>query len=727
MKKKNSIETVHRFITRAGIVCWLILFSSWVPIYAQEPGETEGPAAIAPAGQLSLTFEQLGYDTKDLNRDRDTRYYSLYLPGNFEILPAGNYLDLITYHLPAVPDKASVLKVFVNGQLLSSQSLTESNTLSNTVRIALPQDLLLIGYNSIKAVLDTSASCEDQGAIVDVFIHNASSITLGYQQNPYPTDLAFYPWPFFETSLLEIPTVLVLPDSPTAADLSAAATVAAGLGRMSGGAIRLTTTLAGELDPDIRETHHMIVLGTPASNSLLANLELPFAVNGSNLEPGQGVWQEIVSPWNEYRLILIISGRDDEGVSKASQALNRRAHFLSVQGSLALIDELRLAPDETETSRPPNMTLASLGYDDEIVLGAKPQDFTYDFFLPLGWQLEESPSLVLKFAHAQILAPLDSIIDVALNGVPVGSALLDDSNAQNGELTIDLSAHRLMPGRNQLRVGVEMNFPGSTNLEKCKLLADDRAWTVISSESEIFLSYYDIDPSPDLRNFPRPFSRNEGVGQTLLVLPDQPQPAMFDALIRLAIRLGSPTSTEFLSVHVAFASEIDRETWQDYHLVVLGRPTENTLLGQFNTLLPHPFKADSDLLEALVIDSVAFEPDPSRDAGLLQLAESPWNADYSLLAITGTTDQGVLLALNALLEQSEQLQGNLAVIEIPARAETDEPAQAQIYTTDTRPPASKEITPGSPDDATGEPATETLPDGQTISADTLLLADRWWK
>ena len=686
-------------------------------VQAQTPGQG---IVVPPAGRLDLTLSQLGYNTKRLSRNNPRCYYGVNLPGNFQVSPTGNYLDLITSHFPEIPDKPSVLEVEVNGRLLSTFTLTETNALSNTVRLNLPEGLLHAGSNSIRIDLDTSATCEDPGAIVNVQIDENSTLSFGYQQTPYLTDLSLYPFPFTEKSLLIIPVTIVLPDDPTSDDLSAAATVAAGLGRMSGGAIDLTAVWASDLDPDIRSNNHLIAIGKPDDNALFDELELPLFIDSTTIEPGQGVLEEIVSPWNEFRLVLIVSGLDDEGVSKASRALNREAHFLGMRGPVTIVTQLRPPPSESETSRTVNMTLASLGYEDEIVYGAQPQEHRYYFGLPLGWRLEKLPFLVLRFAHADILDPYESAIDVSLNGVPIGSTLLNDSNADEGELIVSLPGRLLRSGGNRLEIGIEMNFPGSDNVYKCKVLEDERVWTVISSESEIFLPYNAVSLSPDLSLLPYPFSQNSGLDETLFVLPNQPHKSIFDHLIRLAVRLGSPTGTEYISAHVAYASEATQDIWKDHHLILFGRPTENVLLGEFNSYLPHPFVADSDILEPLVIDSVAFLPDPSRDAGLLEIADSPWNEEYALLAITGTTDEGVRLAVQALLEETDRLEGNLAVAEPVFDPFSDELTQVSTYAIDTRPPVPI-------DEEASITDNELELDNAAFEDDEILLAERWWK
>jgi len=488
--------------------------------------------------------------------------------------------------------------------------------------------------------------------------------------------------------------------------LSAAATIAAGLGQMSGGNIDLTAVSAGELDPVTRNNHHLIVIGKPDDNALFNDLELPLPIDNTRLEPGQGVLEEIISPWNEFRLILVVSGLDDAGVSNASHALNRQTHFLGMRGPTAIVTQLRPL-SQSVTPRTSSMTLATLGYEDEIAYGAQPRNFTFDFSLPLGWQLEDFPFFVLKFYHADILDPNESIIDIKLNGVPIGSTLLDKSNATEGELTVSLLRHSLKTGRNRLEVGVEMNFAASTH-DRCAGLGDERAWTVISSESEIFLPYNAIDLPPDLRLLPYPFVQNSSPNQTFFVLPDDASSSILNHLIQLAILLGSPSQAEYISAHVAYVSEVDQDMRANYHLILLGRPLENTLLRTINDYLPHPFALDSDTLKPLVIDSVAFLPDPDRDAGLLEIIESPWSERHSLLAVTGTTDKGVQLAVQTLLEPSSSLEGNLAVVEPFLFSD-----QVSIFVTDTR----GHIT-----------ANEETSTNNTTSEDNLLfLAERWWK
>jgi hypothetical protein len=86
-----------------------------------------------------------------------------------------------------------------------------------------------------------------------------------------------------------------------------------------------------------------------------------------------------------------------------------------------------------------------------------------------------------------------------------------------------------------------------------------------------------------------------------------------------------------------------------------------------------------------------------------------------LLAITGTTDEGVRLAVQALAQQTKYLTGNLAVIE-PALTYLSQSSQISTYSIDTRPPS-----------VTSNDSNDTTENDTATKSDLVLLAERWWK
>jgi len=332
--------------------------------------------------------------------------------------------------------------------------------------------------------------------------------------------------------------------------------------------------------------------------------------------------------------------------------------------------------------------------------------------LPLGWELEDTPFFILKFDHAEILQSETSVIDVELNGTPISSTLLTPENSENGEMTISLPRHRLRDGQNRLSVTVEMTLEGGS---ECENIANRRAWTVLSNQSEVFIPFNTAPVQPALDVFPYPFSQNTGLDNTYLAVPDQVSSNLANDLVQLAVRLGAASNSERLAIPVVFASTITEELRENNHLILLGRPTQNALLAETNPELPHPFIENTDILEPLKVDNVVFLVDPERNAGLLQIMQSPWNENYSLLAISGTTDDGVALALRALVNGSQRLRGDLAVVE-PLLDPLAGPDALTIYAIDTR-----EID-------SGRSVLQTLVQGNTLSSNQEInLSEQWWK
>jgi hypothetical protein len=627
---------------------------------ATEVTATEDLASDASlTAGIDLTFADLGYDHRTLSNTGATASYSLYLPASFALRSAGHYLELVLGHVPPVPDTLSTLSVDLNGIGLAVIPLTAENAELTPIRFDLAGAFFEVGRNRLEVTLDTGERCGIAGARADVAIWATSFFHLEYELEPYPSDLALYPLPFYEASFDPQMVYFVLPDKPSANDLSAMATISAGLGNLSEGEVLLRAVCVGQLTPEIQDQHHLIVVVKKGSNDLLDQLSLPLRLNEDSVSETQGVIEELASPWNPLRMILVVSGLSDEGVAKASAALNRENHFLGMRGPVSVVEAVEAPPAPEDRGREVDLTLASLGYEEEVFCGTMPNAVEFRFYMPLGWVMMEEPRLVLSFAHSQVIDPSTSSLDVQLNGVPVGSVLLDDSNATDGLLEVELPAWQIEPGRNRIRVSVEMNLARE---DKCLFMENCHLWTVVHSNSYIHLPYTSEEVRPSLDMFPYPFTDIPDLDGMLLVLPDDPPTRDVDGMLRVAAMLGAAARGEYLAVDAVTASEVTEAMRQERHLIVLGRPTANSLIQELNEALPQPFEDGTDLLRPR-LDSVVFAPDAKRQAGLVQELASPWNAQKTVLVLTGTGDEGVSLAYETLLTRSQELAGSVAVTE----------------------------------------------------------------
>jgi len=684
-----------------------VFFVSVCVAEAQGPTGSQQPAAVGEEEKFTydLTWPDLFYTEETLEGSSEVNY-DFYLPGS--ILPQpGSYLNLVFSHTTPQTDKQADLTVRLNDSLLEIIPLTAENADRGSVQLELPAALLQPSRNRIAAKLNTGLRCDETPTTrLITVIHTDSLIHLEYNLPRREPDLAIYPLPFYERTFLPSQVYFVLPANPTAVDLSTAAAISAGLGKYSDGQVKIATVLETELTDDIRLNYHLIVIGRPDANGLLAQLSFPLALDSQLIKEGSGVLQELVSPWNPAKMILVVTGRTDAGLLKAGDVLNRDLHFLGMRGPVAVVEEV-LPPDQSLIQQTIDLTFDSLGYEDVPFYGVRSQVYRFYFRMPQSWEMTDKAKLFLSFNHSTAIDPLTSTLNVQLNDVPVGSTLLNGENAIDGILEVELPNWLIKSGRNRLDVNIGMAIAG----DYCGNLDNPQAWTVIRRNSFVRLPYVVDKASFDLSFFPYPFAEDSNLTGVSLVIPEVLSRGQRDGLLQLAAVLGLQAGGERMTVRVLDAQDVSDDIIATHHLIVIGQPTVNALLRDLNGALPQPFQSNSDQL-APRLDSAVLTEVAVRNAGLLQEMTSPGNPDKVILVITGTTDEGVVAAYNLLLGNlpetavGDPLTGNLAVIE-------DE----RIYSTDTR-----LLGPG----ALSERTTQVEPVAQIDTELRRALANRWW-
>jgi hypothetical protein len=627
---------------------------------SQPPTEEAPPPTPTPppTPSVALTFKELGHDTFQLS-ESGSRGVDLYLPRSFVPNNDQSYVDLIIDHTPPEPDKLSVVRVELNGASLAVITLSQDNAEPTTHRFHLGNAPLTPGRNELRISLDTGAVCNVRGARVDVTVYDSSLFHLEYSLTQHPLDLALYPSPFFERSFEQELVYVVLPQNLSAADLSAAATTAAGLGKFSNGDIRLGSALDAQVPANVLNNHHLIVVGKVGVNQLLAQLELPLRLDDAALSGEEGLIQVLVSPWNPLRMILVVTGRSDEGLSKASQALNREARLLNMQGPVAIVEAVLPSKSAGRQKRDADFTVADLGYKEEVVYGTRPHMLDYRFDIPPGCTVTEEARFTLHFGHAIVISPDKSSLDVHFNDIPVRSIVLDEGNASDGILELPLPSWLIHPGRNEVRISIEMNLD---NEDKCLFLDSEHVWVAIYSDSFFHLPCTSEDVEPSLDLFPYPFNKQPDLSGLLLVLPDRPRQLDYDIMLNAAAGLGAADQGDSLALDVTTADIITQKDLQDRDLILVGRASSHSLIAELNDGLPQPFEAGADLLRPQV-ESAVFVQDSSRDIGLIQELVAPWDSGRAILVLTGTTDEGIVMAGKTLLSQRYALTGNVVLIE----------------------------------------------------------------
>ena len=418
----------------------------------------------------------------------------------------------------------------------------------------------------------------------------------------------------------------------------------------------LTTTISSALTP---ESKAEFKASTPSQGDYF------FAHGEQAVSEHDGVVQMIVSPWDQTRAVLIVTGLSDQALAKASRAMSSRNQFPGLEGAFALIQDTHPLLETPMELQRTDLTLADLGYDDRA-LGGLSHETNYYFDLPIGRRLAESSYLELYFAHSQLLDYENSFLNVFFNGNPVATVALNEETAVNGKVKTALSSSEASPGRSN-RISIQ------AVMEPFRLCTNANTWLLISNKSRLHLDHEEQSmPNLDLDFYPYPFNGRSDLADVLFALPPEPQIEEWEEALQLVAALGYAAGGPSFAPVVALGNTWPEEELSSYQLIAIGRPSHNPVLRQVNDRLPQPFVPDFDAVEQK-LNEVTLRLPPEVSLGYVQLIPSPWNETRAFLAVTGTTDESIKWAVDVLTGRPWVLNGNLALI-----------TSDEVHTIDTR-------------------------------------------
>jgi cellulose synthase operon protein B len=682
------------------MLCGLIVgLLAWPPAW----GHAQGTAA----GEEAVSFARLGKPEYSLRGPFDAAYVDFSLPADWE-LRGGASLQLHLALFVAGTSSAEgtptagagrafggTLQVQLNNITLGTVLLDQGGEraitipISSTALLAPRED----GRHVLSMLLDTHEPCGSE-QFTTLVIRPSSSLALPHRAVAPPTDLALLPRPIYQRAFQPDTATVVVPDAPTDGELQAALAVAAGFGRMTDGRLMLSLVPIGRLTDDMRDNAHLIFVGKPAAFPILDAARLPAPAQGSGFEApgmsdGDGVVQMAVSPWNTSKVLLIAGGSDDSAVIKAAQAIGSGAIRTGDAADLALVAAVQ--PQATAGVIKVDRTLADLGYGVQNMYGLGGQYAGYRFDIPTGQAIDGDAYIDLVFVHSAMLDYDQSSVTVSLNNEPIASVRLDDTSTRLGSTRVTLPGSAMQAGSNQLTFRADL-LPRVT----CVDPRGSGLWMSIRPETMLHLP---LGPAPaseitqtiDLSRYPAPFTARPNFGGLAFVLAAE-DPASWHVAADIAFDLGRQSQGAPLDLVVVVGDTVPEQVRKERDLLLIGRPSTLPLIGELRSTLPAPFEPDADVATEPGVQ-VAYRMQPGTSIGYLELLPAPWSAERTVLAVLGSTDEGLGWAGAALTmpRLRSQVSGNLVVID-----------GEQVESRDTRPkhteaeqepPATDESTP----------------------------------
>lgn len=607
-------------------------------------------------------------------------------PGDYQLTGSGSYVELTFEHSAVLVPSLSTLTVYLNGALVPGNGSGTGNALrldsadssKTTLRFDLPAASLNRDYNvvSLHFYQRFNEQCDDPNnpALVSrvyesTHVHYQYAPGSPFRDRP-ALDLKDFPYPFFKAGYTRTgKTVFVFPPNPSRAELTAGATIAAGLGHLVGDrqlAIDATTT--DKLADGSLAGNDVIAIGTPARNPVVgqiaAGASLTLSADGVSflqsdggrapVDPVAGVLAEAASPFDHDRAALAVSGGSDGALVRAALALSDQAASQLLQGSSAVVAdplELRTFVEQPAAAPAFNHTLADLGVADTTVSGSGTHTVSVVFDAPPPPQAGTT-RLSLVVSHSSLLDGNRSGLKVRLNANAVASASLGNANLNRAALDIPLSPRDVRAGLNTLQLEFATFAPVTEATVFCGQTNDaDRVWATLWSESSIHIDGGGTSPQPpDLTLYPYPYLYAGSLAGTLLVSTGEPEVIQFG--LQAALDLGRKSrGTSFLlgMVQAEALSPADR---QHANLIVVGRPSQNPLINEINPQLPLQFGTDAngqltDATERNRPEVLLASRDQST-LGIDQIIPSPSNPARALLFVSGTAADGVRFGLAGL-------------------------------------------------------------------------------
>jgi len=639
--------------------------------------QPEKYAAIEINGNnAKVPFLDLGYRERTLNSPYGITNIYFNTPLSWKLIPGGeieiNYdVFLSGADLGKVVDSANPyggnLIFTFNGQIIGSTPLEGMG--SHTVRLEIPDtaltSILQDGRHQLTISLEAQFSC-DYDVNARIVVNPTSFFDLFFEESSPELNLSRLPSPFYlENSFIPDSTLVVVADNPDALEPQSALNVMAGFGSMIGRVYDMQLITVSQLagfDPTL---YHMIFVGTADKFPVLTdvNFKIPITdgkfVNLSPASETDGIVELALSPWNPTKVIMAVSGNSGDAVMKAGQAVSSGRVFVYSDPTVAFVSNVQALSDTLPIVE--DFTFESLGYVTETLSGIGLKSKEYIFYVSKEQVLTKDAYVDLVYYHSGLLDYGVSSFSVELNGQVISSTPFSKESEQVTTLRIKFPPGTLRFGENRLDIRASMII-----LPSCDTSGFSDPWFTVSNQSSIHLpvTLPGINAEPllkDLKFFPELFVTHSDLGDIAFIFPKS-DVASWVIAGKLAYNLGQQFNPLIANLEAAFSDEVPQQVHDDNSMIILGLASETPFLSEFNDMLPAPFDMASNLASEKQMQVVYRIPE-GVSVGYLELLLSPYNAEKSILVISGNDRNGVLLAGDSLLvnELESQLAGVFAV------------------------------------------------------------------
>jgi hypothetical protein len=196
--------------------------------------------------------------------------------------------------------------------------------------------------------------------------------------------------------------------------------------------------------------------------------------------------------------------------------------------------------------------------------------------------------------------------------------------------------------------------PGSVNTLRVEVVASSELWCTyqwrsywlsIRDNSYIKLPHGVVSDPAQMALLTHPVYYLAYAPEVVISMPAAPTQVELNGMAGFAGALGREGQAA-KNFSVSLDSQADLAGLAAGGVVVIGKPTTNAQIMKLNDALPQPFVAGGDTLKQQT-GGVVYRTPEGVSIGLVEVLSAPWNPAHGIMLITGTTDEGLKWALEA--------------------------------------------------------------------------------
>ena len=727
--------------------------------WAQEPGDDYGDEsgtaerAAETAGTHSASISFAGDETITYRGVLVHVDYWLPLPDQWD--PTGPaLLELRFSHSPVLIERLSSMTASVNDNAIDSLFLNVQNARDGKVVWEIPVEYLRLGDSNKITITAKMRSdlelCDDvHSPALWITIQKDSRLVIRYAEKPVTLDVSKFPQSYLRPDVMyrkgkgeQTHAIILVPPTPTPEVLNAIGVVSARMGvetRFPRG--RLQVRAVGDITDDTRSSlqgHNLIVVGHSdfVQKFTAVGLDIGDLASSGN---GEGHLIESRNPWNAGRRALVITGADDQALSKAVTALS--LPHLSEQWAAKNEEPPRRAvsfaarpevpaPSATGSVKAVTVSMADLGASDRTERGKFHHYTRVAFPNPFVGRVDPNQDTFIRLflSHSGLLLPQTSSLLVKINGEPVRSVRLSPRTAR--KLEADVIVPRKFLG--ERAIVVDLEFFLDIGDPDCHYNFPEMAWATLFNTS--FIAYKLTDASTtSLRSYPYVASKEDNLNGLTFVVAEAPSDEDLSAVANVAAYLGKTLPRardasgnpvpQWVHPWVKRVGSLTEADLKNNDLVVVGDYQLVQARSEIQKQIPDGLFADAAPPDKLQTYSGG---QFRGESGWIHLASSPWNSARNVLVVSGARGAPAVSEASEYLwisRKVDQLGGTTVLVGpngamqvlIPAPGEEPQaaareplvprvPIAEQLNSTEDTVPVNTKVTPADAAPSAGPPA-----------------------